>query len=173
MKRLSDAFLLNPPGVISLVGAGGKTTLMFRLAGMLSAAGRSVLTTTSTKIFPPRSNQSSHLIVAADPQEILNKAAKILPAVRHITAARAFLADRGKLDGFTAATIDTHRPQPNFRLDPGGGRRCPALSVEGTGNPMNRSLPKARVVVSLWWGWMPWANPWMRVGCFARNCTPV
>lgn len=42
-----------PNGVTSLVGGGGKTTLMLALAGELAEAGHSVIVSTTTHIFPP------------------------------------------------------------------------------------------------------------------------
>lgn len=50
--RLSDALDV-PRGITSIVGGGGKTTLMLRLARELSASGARVIATTSTHIFPP------------------------------------------------------------------------------------------------------------------------
>lgn len=49
---VSKAFDLLP-GVTALVGGGGKTTLMLRLAQELSGAGVRVIVTTTTHIFPP------------------------------------------------------------------------------------------------------------------------
>ena len=42
-----------PKGVTSLVGGGGKTTLMLALARELAAAGQKVIVSTTTHIFPP------------------------------------------------------------------------------------------------------------------------
>lgn len=42
------------PGVISVVGAGGKTTLIFRLAEELKEKGLRVLITTTTKMYVPK-----------------------------------------------------------------------------------------------------------------------
>ena len=50
MITLRDALKLDEGGVVSFVGAGGKTSLMFSLARELSKVGESVLTTTTTKI---------------------------------------------------------------------------------------------------------------------------
>ncbi|MBN2319310.1 MAG: putative selenium-dependent hydroxylase accessory protein YqeC [Acidobacteria bacterium] len=47
---LADALGVKRGAVVSFVGAGGKTTAMFRLAGELTAAGLRVVTTTSTHI---------------------------------------------------------------------------------------------------------------------------
>lgn len=50
-------------GVISIIGSGGKTTLMYALAGELSKKGR-VIVSSSTKIYPPE-----HIITLEDPSE--------------------------------------------------------------------------------------------------------
>ncbi|MEN6339138.1 MAG: selenium cofactor biosynthesis protein YqeC [Clostridiaceae bacterium] len=42
-----------PQGVTSLVGGGGKTTLMLSLARELAVAGHTVIVSTTTHIFPP------------------------------------------------------------------------------------------------------------------------
>lgn len=48
----AEAFAI-PHGVTSIVGGGGKTTLMLRLARELSESGARVILTTTTHIFPP------------------------------------------------------------------------------------------------------------------------
>ena len=50
MTSLIDALELVSARLISLVGAGGKTNLMFGLAREFAAAGERVLVTTTTKI---------------------------------------------------------------------------------------------------------------------------
>ncbi len=47
--------------VVSIAGAGGKTSLMFRLAEEAKGLGFKVLVTTSTKIFVPDSTQYDRL----------------------------------------------------------------------------------------------------------------
>ena len=52
---------LEPPrGVIALVGGGGKTTLMLRLARELAQSGARVIVTTTTHIFPPEGIPTSN-----------------------------------------------------------------------------------------------------------------
>lgn len=51
--RAIDALAV-PRGITSIVGGGGKTTLMLRLARELSGTGARVIVTTSTHIFPPK-----------------------------------------------------------------------------------------------------------------------
>ncbi len=55
----ADAFSV-PRGLTALVGGGGKTTLMLRLAGELCARGERVIVTTTTHIFPPEHMRTLH-----------------------------------------------------------------------------------------------------------------
>ncbi|MDO8941850.1 MAG: hypothetical protein Q7U75_01630, partial [Desulfobacterales bacterium] len=98
--------MLDAGGVISLVGAGGKTSLMFRLAQELSAGGETVLTTTTTRIFMPEEGQSRCVILADTAEKILERAAQTINGHRHLTAAAGLSADAGKLVGLTPDTVD-------------------------------------------------------------------
>ena len=55
------AFGIRRGDVVSLVGAGGKTSLLFRLAEEARAQGLKVLVTTSTRIFVPQPEQYDSL----------------------------------------------------------------------------------------------------------------
>ena len=59
---LIEALALGSRELISLVGAGGKTTLMFALAEELRILNRRVVTTTTTKIVPPAPEESPRLL---------------------------------------------------------------------------------------------------------------
>ena len=100
MTALRQALMLEGGGVISLVGAGGKTSLMFKLAHELSMTGEAVLTTTTTKIFEPDPDQSSCVIVSDSVTRMLDQAQKLIDKHPHITAARGRQPDTGKLIGF-------------------------------------------------------------------------
>jgi len=112
---VSEAALTEPPtanllfrepqGVLALTGGGGKTSLMFQFARLLVRSGQRVLTTTTTKIFVPTSEQSVHVIVASDPQAVLQEAASCVSSARHVTAAAAHLPDSNKLKGFSSEEI--------------------------------------------------------------------
>lgn len=52
--------------MICLVGAGGKTSTMFRLAGELSAKGKKVLVTTTTAIYYPEEGQYDSIVVSEE-----------------------------------------------------------------------------------------------------------
>lgn len=54
---------LDKGGLISLVGGGGKTTTMFKLAGELKDIGKRVLVTTTTAIFEPKGHLYDRLII--------------------------------------------------------------------------------------------------------------
>jgi probable selenium-dependent hydroxylase accessory protein YqeC len=60
-----DAFSI-PRGLTALVGGGGKTTLMLRLADELCARGEKVIVTTTTHIFPPQNMQILYRATEAD-----------------------------------------------------------------------------------------------------------
>lgn len=106
MFSLRHSMKLKQGGVISLVGAGGKTTLMFRLARELSGQGDAVLTTTTTKIRIPARKQSSAVIVAECTKELLQQARAHLKHQRHISAGSRILPLQNKLKGFPLQVID-------------------------------------------------------------------
>lgn len=105
-ERLPEALGLEGGGVVSLVGAGGKTSLMYRLARELAGAGQSVLTTTTTHIHPPAAEQCALCILAPTAEEILARAAGALGAHRHITAAAGRAGESGKLRGLAPEEVD-------------------------------------------------------------------
>jgi probable selenium-dependent hydroxylase accessory protein YqeC len=96
--RLTDALGLQEREMISLVGAGGKTTLMFCLAKELILQGKKVITTTTTKILEPSSEETSRLVVHSDEKEVQHFVTLHLDRDRHLTVARERLGS-GKLQG--------------------------------------------------------------------------
>jgi probable selenium-dependent hydroxylase accessory protein YqeC len=107
MQPIEKILFHEPQGVLTLTGAGGKTSLMFHLARLLERSGKRVLTTTTTKIFFPTADQSETVLVDADPEAILRQVSSGLRAYRCITAAAAHRADTGKLIGFNPEAIKT------------------------------------------------------------------
>lgn len=103
---LQDALDLACGDVVSLVGAGGKSSLMYAIAREAAAGGRKVLTTTTTKIYPPKPAESPVTVLARDAAEVVKRAARLLADGNiHITAAAELLPRRGKLAGFPPATL--------------------------------------------------------------------
>jgi len=105
VSSLTEALGIEAREVISLVGAGGKTTLMFRLAKELSLRGKKVLTTTTTKILEPASRETGSLFVDSDEERIEDFVRGHLDQYDHITIARERL-ESGKLKGVSPNLID-------------------------------------------------------------------
>ncbi|MBF0551825.1 MAG: putative selenium-dependent hydroxylase accessory protein YqeC [Deltaproteobacteria bacterium] len=92
------AFGLGEREMICLVGAGGKTTLMFALARHLARSGHRVVTTTTTKIFSPEDQQSPAVILVDEVKDFRPAVHRALAHGGHVTLAARFLAE-GKLAG--------------------------------------------------------------------------
>jgi len=105
MVSLREGLMLEGGGVVSLVGGGGKTGLMFKLARELSMAGDTVLTTTTTKIFEPSRDQTSCVILSGSVPNLLDRANELQNKHPHLTAAAGKLPESGKLYGFRSEII--------------------------------------------------------------------
>ena len=106
MTSLRHSLNLKNGGVISLVGAGGKTALMFRLARELSRQGAAVLSTTTTKIYMPNRKQSSIVMISESARALVIEARTILKRNPHISAGSRLIHFQNKLKGFPPETID-------------------------------------------------------------------
>jgi len=89
---------------VFLVGAGGKTTLMFTMARELAREHR-VVTTTSTRILRPNPSQSPEILVQDDVSELLRQLGARRLGPGHRTIAREVCPD-GKLLGFAPEDLD-------------------------------------------------------------------
>jgi len=97
---LIEALGIEAKEVISLVGAGGKTTLMFRLAKELLLSRKNVVTTTTTKILEPAVEETNFLFVDPDEAKIRDFVRHHLDRYHHITVAQGRLGS-GKLKGIS------------------------------------------------------------------------
>ncbi len=104
-SSLIEALGLKARELISLVGAGGKTTLMFHLAKELSLRGRKVVTTTTTKIFEPAREETGFLTINPNEQGIKDFVWRHLNHYRHVTVACERLGS-GKLKGISASLVN-------------------------------------------------------------------
>lgn len=95
---LKDAFCMGKGGILSLVGAGGKTSLMLRLAEELRCLGLRVVTTTTTKVYPPGRESSPLLIVEGDESLLMKGIERKISSAGHITITSGIDPD-GKLIG--------------------------------------------------------------------------
>jgi probable selenium-dependent hydroxylase accessory protein YqeC len=97
---LIESLDLREREVVSLVGAGGKTTLMYCLAKELLLAGEKVVTTTTTKILEPSSEETPCLFVHSDEEKLRQLALQHIDHYRHITLARERIESK-KLKGIS------------------------------------------------------------------------
>lgn len=105
--KISEALQLQhkKPCVIAFVGAGGKTTCMFRLAEELKEQGRSVLVTTTTKIYYPETRHYDKIIIQSNVEIFFQE---VVSAVSDsvIVAAKEFRRETEKLKGFSPGVLD-------------------------------------------------------------------
>lgn len=96
---------LGPGRLISIIGGGGKTSLMFELAREAGAAGRDVITTTTTKIRVPPPSVSKTILLEGECSEWIGKLQGQLRAEGHLTLGREILPGE-KLIGLEAEQVD-------------------------------------------------------------------
>jgi molybdenum cofactor cytidylyltransferase len=107
--NLSHAFRLQSKEVVALVGGGGKTTAMFRLASELTAQGKRVVTTTTTRIFAAQiALAPQHLIHPAEQpaDELLSRLSRALAAQSHVLVVGVPDYQAGKAFGVDPAVAE-------------------------------------------------------------------
>ena len=102
--KLKEALDIKPGEVISLVGGGGKTTLMYALARELALDGQYVVTTSTTKILEPSRSDTPFLLLEKDEKEMIRVLLQNLGKYRHITLASERLSS-GKLNGISPGSV--------------------------------------------------------------------
>ena len=135
--NLRTALRVQAHDVIALVGAGGKTSLMYRLAHELAAARLRVITTTTTKIGLPTPKQSGCFILAADRAAMAEQVQRALLTERHITVAHSQY-DVEKYAGLPAEWIADLQALPEVHaviVEADGARKLP-LKAPREGEPV-------------------------------------
>ncbi|NLY41265.1 MAG: putative selenium-dependent hydroxylase accessory protein YqeC [Desulfovibrionales bacterium] len=102
VQCLAAALDLPAQGLLSIVGAGGKTTLMYRLAAELTTLGLRVACTTTTKIFPPADHQASLVLTSADTHWL--DTCRAMPATQCVCLGLKRIHD--KISGLSCATVN-------------------------------------------------------------------
>lgn len=88
--------------MVSLIGAGGKTSAMFRLAHELSAMGKKVLATTTTAIYYPEKEQYDKILISEkETIDLFNDRSN-----GSITVLGKSLSTEGKLKGVNPEFLD-------------------------------------------------------------------
>lgn len=115
MASLKEVLGLAHPGLVSLVGSGGKTTLLWALAAELTAAGQPVAVTTTTHIHPPLARQAAGLWLWGNdipaPPDLRQRL--LIPGPWCLASARQAT---GKLSGLSLAQIDALLALPGLWL---------------------------------------------------------
>jgi len=89
--------------MICLIGAGGKTSTMFRLARELSSDGKKILATTTTAIYYPEQSQYDKIVISEEESlELFDNENKC-----GITVLGRSLSAEGKLLGVSPGFLDT------------------------------------------------------------------
>jgi molybdenum cofactor cytidylyltransferase len=107
--NLTHAFRLKSKEIVALVGGGGKTTAMFRLASELAAQGKRVVTTTTTRIFAAQiALAPQHLVHSSDQpvDELLSRLSQMLAAQPHVLVVGVPDYQAGKAFGVDPAVVE-------------------------------------------------------------------
>lgn len=108
------------PCVITFVGAGGKTSLMFDLAHEILSLNYRVITTTTTKMFPPSETQAKVLQLTSEPDWEKGLEQKIREYF-HVCLGRKIEPLNGKLLGITSEEIRLLEKYSDYILVEGDG----------------------------------------------------
>ena len=144
--NLFKAFDIPPKSSVAIVGAGGKTTLLYRLAREMALeaakAGGIVLITTTTKIFRPTEEEAEAVIVSAGLEEARNQTRKAARKDVRVVLAAGSHADprygRDKLDGIPpdwAGPLIEMDEVAWLLVEADGAQRRP-LKAPGEGEPV-------------------------------------
>jgi len=88
--------------LITLTGAGGKTSLSHWLESFFKANRKRVITTTTTKILPP---SRGHIVLQADGPDLIDRVRTAFATVSGFTIARDYDPESGKLLGISRETV--------------------------------------------------------------------
>jgi len=109
---LTDAFSIREREVISLVGAGGKTSLMFALGNELSGGRKGTILATTTKIWEPAPSPNFALFLSEQISEMKEWVLENLGKYPYLVIARKKLDD-GKLQGVLPEWVEEFLSLPD------------------------------------------------------------
>jgi probable selenium-dependent hydroxylase accessory protein YqeC len=132
--------------VVSVVGAGGKTTLVYRLAAEARAAGFTVLVTTTTHMGTLAEATTGPVLVEAE-AAIEDDLGRALATERRATVlGRRVRAD--KLEGLSPQRVDAIAPRADVTLVEADGARGRSLKMPAGHEPVIPSSTTIVVVVA-------------------------
>ncbi len=152
---LIEALGLEGARLISLCGAGGKTSLMFALAREFVSAGERILITTTTKIARDEAAGPWPSFAAATVEEVLENAQRLLPDETQgrrgaIIAFSARDGNGARLVGFASELVDRLGQSRHFDrilVEADGSARKP-LKAPAAHEPVIPSTTDALVIVA-------------------------
>jgi probable selenium-dependent hydroxylase accessory protein YqeC len=132
---MTEALALPERGLMAIVGSGGKTTAMYRLAAELTERGLRVACTTTTRIFPPEPRQA-RLILVENNEELLAECRDA--AGLHRAACLGWTMENGKLMGLMPEFIHKLSDTDIFDwiLVEADGARCLPLKAPAAHEPV-------------------------------------
>ena len=101
-QKTPESLTFSSPKLITFTGGGGKTSIMFWLASAFTETGKRVITTTTTKIFPP---DSGNLILRENCSSFHDEIVTALNGNSSVTVAQRFDNASGKLIGIDTKTL--------------------------------------------------------------------
>jgi probable selenium-dependent hydroxylase accessory protein YqeC len=136
--QLCEALGIRPGEVAAFVGAGGKTTAIWRAQAELAAEGGRAIATTTTKVMEPLLPRDGALMLAARPDatriaDLLDRAPRLVLAARRLGNPVPAHADHPvpsrpfKLDGLPSETLDglaEHLPGVTWLVEADGAKGC-------------------------------------------------
>lgn len=134
VPSLVDTLELGEARCIAAIGGGGKTTALAAIARDFAKVGRSVLHTTTTRIWPPREGT---VLIAARPQQQHALVAAAIGSAPGLTLA-SHATDEGKLTGIAASTVcdlKTGFPHATILVEADGSAGRP-FKAHGRGEPV-------------------------------------
>ncbi len=139
MPLLADLITLPAHPLISIVGAGGKTTTMYTLADELAQRGKRVITTTTTNIYFPQQGETDTLIVSPETPRLLKMIRASWEQHQRITVA-ASPTGAGKLAGL--------RPDQPYELLMKSGADVVIVEADGARHHMIKAPAEHEPAVS-------------------------
>jgi len=147
--KLCEALGLQLGEVVTFVGAGGKTTAIWRAQAELVADGGRVVATTTTKIMEPALPHDGALMLTAEPDaarltNLLDRAPRLTLAARRLGAVQPLHADHPvpsrpfKLDGLSREILDglvAQLPGVTWLVEADGAKGC-GLKIHAAHEPV-------------------------------------
>ncbi len=137
MTEIFDALIRETDKVISIVGGGGKTSLMFLLAHTFQQKGFKVISTTTTRILKPSPQQTGGVVLFSR-DDFQNKLQDCLKRYGHATVAHHLVPSGNKLQGVNCEQVEqffAHSSANRMLVEADGARQL-SFKAPGDNEPV-------------------------------------